>query len=174
METFFYLATEEVSGGFGLNFDILGTNLLNLAIIVSLLVVYGGKFLRNILEERRTKIAEEIKEAEAIEAASAATLAEAKQNLTQAQEKAKTIKAEAEITASRVSEEILAQGNKDIERMKAAAGQELDSERVKVIAELKRTIAVLALQKAEQELKNNLNNDTQGRLISSAVSQLGD
>jgi F-type H+-transporting ATPase subunit b len=174
METFLYLATEEVSGGFGLNFDILGTNLLNLAIIVALLVVYGGKFLRNILEERRTKIAEEIKEAEAIEAKAAATLAEAKQNLTQAQEKAKTIKAEAEITASRVSEEIIAQGNKDIERMKAAAGQELDSERVKVIAELKRTIAVLALQKAEQELKNNLNDDTQGRLISSAVSQLGD
>lgn len=173
METFFYLATEEVSEGFGLNFDILGTNLINLTIIVSLLVVYGGKFLGKILTERRNQIAAEIKEAEDIESKAAASLAEAKQNLTKAQEKAKTIKAEAEVTAQRVKEEILAQGEKEIERMKASALQELDSERSKVIADLKQRIAVLALEKAEQQLKDTLNEESQGKLISNAVEQLG-
>jgi F-type H+-transporting ATPase subunit b len=173
METFFYLATEEVSGGFGLNLNILGSNLINLVVIVSLLIVYGGKFLGNILTERRTKIEEEIKEAENLKAQAFASLTEGQKNLAQAQDKAKQIKADAEASAKRVSEEILAQGNKEIERMKLLAVQELDSERTKVIAELKQTIAVLALKKAEQQLKETLNEEAQGQLISNAIGQLG-
>ena len=173
METFFYLATEEVSGGFGINFNILGSNLINLVLIISFLVIYGGKFLGNILTERRTKIEEEIKEAENRKAQAAAQLAEAQKNLTQAQNKAKEIKAEAEVTAKRVAEEIRTQGDKDVERMKATALQELDSERTKVIAQLKRTIAISALAKAEQQLKESLNEANQNKLISSAVEQLG-
>ena len=67
----------------------------------------------------------------------------------------------------------MAQGQKDIERMKATAVQELDSERAKVVNELKRTIAVLALEKAEQQLKNTLTDEVQGKIISRAVEQLG-
>lgn len=173
METFFYLATEEVSGGFGLNLNILGTNLINLVLIITFLVVYGGKFLGNILTERRTKIEAEIKEAEALELKAAGALAEGQKSFSQAQDRAAKIKADAEVTAKRVSEEILAQGDREIERMKATAVQELDSERAKVVAELKQTIAVLALEKAEQELKDTLNEETQGKLISNAIGQLG-
>jgi F-type H+-transporting ATPase subunit b len=173
METFFYLATEEVSGGFGLNLDILGSNLINLAIVVGLLIFYGGKFVGNILTERRAKIEEEITEAETRASEAAAAVAQAQKDLTQAKTKAGQIKAEAEVTAQRVSAEILAQGDKEIERMKAAAGQELDGERAKVIAELKRTIAVLAIEKAQGQLKESLNEEMQGRLISRAVGQLG-
>ena len=173
METFFYLATEEVSGGFGLNLNILGTNLINLVLIITFLVIYGGKFLGNILTERRTKIEAEIKEAEALESKAAAALAEGQKSFSQAQDRAAKIKADAEVTAKRVSEEILAQGDREIERMKATAVQELDSERAKVVAELKQTIAVLALEKAEQELKDTLNEETQGKLISNAIGQLG-
>ena len=173
METFFYLATEEVSGGFGLNLNILGTNLINLVLIITFLVVYGGKFLGNILTERRTKIEAEIKEAEALELKAAGALAEGQKSFSQAQDRAAKIKADAEVTSKRVSEQILAQGDQEIERMKATAVQELDSERAKVVAELKQTIAVLALEKAEQQLKDTLNEETQGKLISNAVGQLG-
>lgn len=173
METFFYLATEEVSEGFGLNFNILGSNLINLVLIITFLVVYGSKFLENLLTERRTKIEAEIKEAEARKAQAAASLSEAQKNLTQAQEKAKQIKADAETTASRVSKEILAQGEKDVERLKATALAELDSERNKVVAQLKQQIAVLALEKAEEQLKETLDEEAQGKLVSNAVGQLG-
>ncbi|MEM1254426.1 MAG: F0F1 ATP synthase subunit B, partial [Cyanobacteria bacterium P01_H01_bin.21] len=39
METVWLLASEE--GGFGLNFDILETNLINLVIIIGVLVYFG-------------------------------------------------------------------------------------------------------------------------------------
>jgi len=173
MINLFYLATEEAGGGFGISSDILGSNLINLVIVIGLLVVYGGKFVGKILTERRDRIAEEIKEAEERAKTAAKALAEAKENLSQAQAKAVQIKADAEVTAKTTREQILAQGQKDIERMKATAVQELDSERAKVVNELKRTIAVLALQKAEQELQDRLNDDIQGKLISRAVEQLG-
>jgi F-type H+-transporting ATPase subunit b len=173
MGNLFYLATEEASGGFGINPDILGSNLINLVLVIGLLVVYGSKFIGNILNERRAQIQEEIQEAEARAAEAQSKLTQAQQDLAQAQEKAKQIKADAQVTAKRVSEEILAQGDQNIERMKATALQELDSERAKVIAELKRRIAVLALEKAQVQLKESLDDEAQGKLISSAVGQLG-
>ena len=169
-----YLATEEAGGGFGLKFDdILGSNVINLAILISFLVIYGGKFFTKFLNERSEKIAQEIEEAENYAKDAAKALAEAKANLDQAQAKAKQIKADAGVTAKNLKAEILAQGEKEIERMKATAVQELDSERAKVVAELKRQVAILALEKAEQDLRDRLNNEVQGQLISRAVDQLG-
>ncbi|MBE9221572.1 F0F1 ATP synthase subunit B [Cyanobacterium stanieri LEGE 03274] len=173
MLTLFYLATESAEGGFGLSSDILGSNLINLIIVIGLLVVYGGKFVGNLLEERRKKIAQEIQEAEQQAADAAKALAEGQKNLNEAQERAKKIISDAQATAGKVREEILAQGQKDIERMKTTAVQELDSERAKVVNELKRTIAVLALEKAEQQLKETLTDEVQGKIISRAVEQLG-
>jgi F-type H+-transporting ATPase subunit b len=173
MVTLFYLATEGTAGGFGISSDILGSNIINLIIIIGLLVVYGGKFLTNLLTERRNRIAEEIQEAENIAATAAKALAEGKENLNQAQVKAKQIKSDAESSAEKLRGEILAQGQKDIERIRATAVQELDSERAKVVAGLKKRIAVLALEKAEQQLKETLTDEVQGKLITRAVEQLG-
>jgi len=174
MVTLFYLATEEAGGGFGISSDILGSNVINLIIIIGLLVVYGGKFISNLLTQRQNKIAEEIQEAENRASVAAKALAEGKENLNQAQTKAKQIKSDAQSTAEKLREEILAQGQKDIERMKATAVQELDSERAKVVACLKKRIAVLALEKAEQQLRETVKDENvQGKLISRAVEQLG-
>ncbi|BAQ66558.1 ATP synthase F0 sector subunit b [Geminocystis sp. NIES-3709] len=171
--TLFYLATEETAGGFGITSDILGSNVINLVVIIGLLFVYGGKFISNLLTERRNRIAEEIQEAENTASLAAKALAEGKENLNKAQATAKQIKSDAESTAEKLRAEILAQGQKDIERMRATAVQELDSERAKVVAGLRKRIAVLALEKAEQQLKETLTDEVQGKLISRAVDQLG-
>ncbi|WP_066121100.1 F0F1 ATP synthase subunit B [Geminocystis sp. NIES-3709] len=173
MVTLFYLATEETAGGFGITSDILGSNVINLVVIIGLLFVYGGKFISNLLTERRNRIAEEIQEAENTASLAAKALAEGKENLNKAQATAKQIKSDAESTAEKLRAEILAQGQKDIERMRATAVQELDSERAKVVAGLRKRIAVLALEKAEQQLKETLTDEVQGKLISRAVDQLG-
>ncbi len=172
MVNLFYLANTE-GGGFGISSDILGSNLINLIIVIALLVVYGSKFIGNLLTERRNRIAEEIKEAENRATSAAKALAEAKENLSQAQAKAVDIKKEAQSRAEKIRAEILEQGQKDIAKMKATAGQELDSEKAKVVADLKRLIAVKALAQAEEDLKNRLNDEVQGKLISKAVEQLG-
>ena len=78
IETLLFLAEahSEVEGGFGLNLDILDTNLINLTLLVGILVYYGKPLLTNILSERRSKIAEQIQAIEEKQKQAEVTLVE--------------------------------------------------------------------------------------------------
>lgn len=166
-----FLAAEE--GGIGLNFDILETNLINLAIIIGVLVYFGSKFLGKTLSTRRAAIEEAIAEAEQRKQEAATALAEQQQKLAQAKEEAQRILADAEQTAARAKESILAQAKVDVERMRASAAQDLSSQEVRVMRELQQRIASLALERAESELPNRLNDDIQRRLVDTSIAMLG-
>ncbi len=103
--------------GFGLNTDILETNLINLAIIITLLFVFGRKVLGNNLKARRETIETAIKNAEQKAAEAAKQLQEAQQKLTQAQAEATRIKAEAQESAKTAETAILEQAAADVEKM---------------------------------------------------------
>lgn len=171
MGIFSYLASSH--GGLGLNLNIFETNLINLSIILGLIVVYGSKIVTNILNERKTRIEEEIRDAETRASVAAKALEQANKDLAEAKAKAEKIKAEAQVDAQRAAEAIKAQGVKELAKLKEAAGKELDSEQAKVMAELKQRIAVLALERVESELKQRLDDSTQERLIDHSIAQLG-
>lgn len=174
MGTVLLLATEaSTEGGFGLNFDILETNLINLSIVIGLLFYFGRGFLGNILGERRSAIEEAIKDAETRQKDAAAALAEQQQKLTQAQAEAERIRSAAEANAIGAKEAILAQAAQEVERMKATAGQELEAERERAIAQLRSTVVSLALAKVEGELKTSLDDNAQNHLIDRSIALLG-
>ena len=174
MENFLYLAeAAEHSEGFGLNLDILETNIINLSILIGLLLFYGRKFIGNILSDRRAKIEQEIKEAETRAQDAAAALADAQQKLAQAQAEAEKIRKNAEETAKKAKESILSQAGQEVNRIKAAASQELDSEQAKVIAELRQRIAALAVERVESQLRERLDDSAQTQLVDRFVAQLG-
>lgn len=174
METLLLLATEAShEGGFGLNLDILDTNLINLAILIGVLLYFGPSVLGKILTERRTSIEEAITEAEKRQKEAAAALAEQQEKLTRAQTEAEQIKANAEERAKALKESILAQAAKDVEKMKAAASQELDSERDRVIAQLRSIVAAKALESVESQLHERLDDGAQQQLINRSLGLLG-
>jgi F-type H+-transporting ATPase subunit b len=166
-----FLAAEE--GGLGLNFDILETNLINLAIIIGVLVYFGSKFLGKTLSTRRAAIEEAIVEAERRKQEAATALAEQQQKLAQAQEEAKKILADAEQAADRAREAIQTQAEVDVERMRATAAQDLSSQEAKVMRELQQRIATLAMERTEAELPNRLSDDVQRRLVDASIAMLG-
>ncbi len=176
IDSFLILATEahEASeGGFGLDFNILETNLLNLAILVGLLVFYGRKVLGNILSERRSQIADAIQEAEERQRKAAAALTEEQEKLTQAQAEAERIRQQAKERATMVANEIAEKSKQDVERLKETAAADLSSEQERVIAQLKKQIAQLAVEKAESQLKERVNDEMQHQLIDRSIAQLG-
>ncbi len=170
MITGWFLAEE---GGVGLNFDILETNLINLIIVLGVLFYFGRKFLGKTLSTRQSTIEEAIVDAETRKQEAAAALAEQQQKLAQAQEDAKKIVADAEQTAARTRESILAQAEVDVERMKTNAAQDLSSQEAKVMRELQQRITALALERCEAELPNRLNDDVQRRLVDASIARLG-
>ncbi|HAN73268.1 MAG TPA: ATP synthase F0 subunit B [Planktothrix sp. UBA8407] len=173
METVLLLATEAGSRGVGLNTNIFETNLINLAILIGVLVYFGRGFLGKILNERRSAIEEAIKEAEQRQQQAQASLAEQQQKLTAAQTDAQRILAEAEERAKTVRDSILAKAAEDVERMKATASAELDSDRERVISQLRSQIATQAIERAESQLKQHLNDNIQERLIDQSLALLG-
>ena len=174
MGTVLLLATEASGeGGFGFNFDILETNLINLVIIIAVLFYFGRGFLGKILTERRSGIEEAIREAEKRQKDAAAALSEQQQKLTQAQAEAERIRAASEVTANKAKEAILAQAVQDVERMKATAGQELEAEQERAIAQLRSAVVSMAMAKVESQLKASLDDSAQHQLIDRSIALLG-
>ena len=177
MGNFSFLATEAAhaveSGGFGLNFNLLETNLISLSIIIGVLFYFGRKVLGNILGERRSRIEEEIREAEKRQKDAAAALADGQQKLAQAQAEAERIRAEAETSAKTAREAILAQAARDVERLKESAAQDLDTARERAIAELRERVAAMAIQRVESQLRGHLDDSAQQQLIDRSIANVG-
>ncbi|NJP08263.1 MAG: F0F1 ATP synthase subunit B [Leptolyngbyaceae cyanobacterium RU_5_1] len=161
------------SGGFGINFDILETNLINLSIVIGILVYFGRGFLGKVLGDRRSTIATAIREAEERRKQAAAALADEQQKLAQAQQEATRIRAAAQERATATRAAILAQAERDIERLRETASQDVNTERDRAIAELRQRIATLALQRAEAELPSRLNDEVQNSIINRSIAMFG-
>ena len=169
-----WLATEaSAEEGFGLNLDLLDTNLINLGILIAVLLYFAPGFIGKILSERRATIEQAITEAEKRQKEAAAALAEQQQNLTQAQAEAEKILATAETRAQEVKQRIAQQAEQDIERMKATANQEMNTERDKAIAQLRSIVASKALAQVESRLKETLDENAQQQLIDRSMGLLG-
>jgi F-type H+-transporting ATPase subunit b len=161
------------AGGFGLNFDILETNLINLVIIIGVLLFFGRKVVGKTLSDRRERIETEVQEAEKRAKDAAEALAKQQQNLASAQAEAKRIRASAEQSAQKARENILAQVAVDIQRMREAASQDLNTERERAIAQLRASVVAMALQKVESQLQTGVDNETQQKLIDRSIALLG-
>ena len=171
MTSIWLLATEE--GGFGFDFNILETNLINLAIVIGVLIYFGRKFLGNTLASRRAQIEEAINDAERRKREAVSALAEQQQNLAQAQLKAKEIIEVAQQSATKVREDILVQAKADVERMQAVAAQDMSSQQERVMRELRQRIAELSIARVESELPARLTADVQSQLVDKSITLLG-
>ncbi|MEN9519157.1 MAG: hypothetical protein RLZZ381_1745 [Cyanobacteriota bacterium] len=175
IETLLFLAEahSEVEGGFGLNLDIFETNLINLTLLVGILVYFGKPVLSKILTERRSKIAEQIQAVEQKKKQAEVTLANEQKKLEEAKETAAKIRSEATTNAQKARETILAQGEKEVQRLREVAGKDLSSEQEKAIAQLRERVVALALERARSQMENVLNDDVQRKLIDSSIAKLG-
>ncbi len=171
----FYAEVAEAGaeGGFGLDFDILETNLINLAIIIGVLLYFGRKVVGKTLSDRRDRIETEIQAAEKRAKEAAEALAQQQQNLASAQVEAERIRKNAEQSAQKARENILAQATADIQRLKETASQDLNSERERAIAQLRASVVAMALQKVESQLQTGVDNETQQKLIDRSIGLLG-
>lgn len=167
------VALSEAEGGFGFNFDILDTNLINLAIIIGGLLFFGRKFVGKTLSQRREQIETAILSAERRQKEAAAALAQQQQKLAQAQTEAERIRKSAEESAKVATENIMAQATQDIERLKETANQDLNSERERAIAAVRSRVVAMALQKVESQLQSGVDDAAQQQLIDRSIALLG-
>lgn len=170
----FLLASEAgESSGFGLNSDILETNVINIAIILGLLVYAGRGFLGKILSQRLETIESAITEAEKRKQLAIEQLSDQQEKLAQAQAECDRLQSVAEVDAKAAREAILATVSGDIERLRASAAQEIATEQERVIIQLRQQVAEKALVQVREYLGQNLDDAKQQQLVDRSIALLG-
>jgi F-type H+-transporting ATPase subunit b len=151
---------------------VLESNLINIAIILTLLYLLGRRVVGEALAKRRESILEELRQAEQRKQEALERLAKEQQKLAQAQQEAERIRRQAEASAEARRQELLQQVEQEIERLRAKAARDLAAEQEQILQELRRQIVRQALRKVEQELPQHLNEQIHHRLIEQGIQML--
>lgn len=173
MNDFLFIAELSSEKGFGLNPNFLESNVINIAILLSGVVYLGRNFLTSALESRQQKVAEAIQESEERLQQANKRLVEAEKQLAEAKLVIEQIKKDAEVTARKVKETILAQGKLDIERLTNNGKSSIEKAEIQIRKQIQQHITNLAIQRVSGQMKSYLTSNLQSKLIDSNISQLG-
>lgn len=169
------IASEEAGNGFWLPHDIneviWGT--LAFIIVIGLLVWKAGPAIKTALAARPERIAAELEAASSARADAEARSAEVKTALADSDNEAARIIAEGEVTAKRLSTDLMARAESDAQLIRDRASAEIATARRQAQADLAGEISRLALGAAEQVVHSNLDDSTQQSLIEGYISQVG-
>jgi len=160
-------------GGFGLNLNLLDTNLINLVIVIGVLVWFLRGFLGGMLERRRQAILADLSDAEERLKTANAALAQAQSDLAAAQQKATQIQADGQARAAALRLESEQRTIEEMARLKQDAVADLNAEAARVTDLLRREAARQAIETALASLPGKLDAAAQANLIDQSINTLG-
>jgi len=173
IRNFVLLASESVEhSGFGFNSDILGTNVINIVIVIGLLIYAGRGFLGKILSARLESIQSAIADAENRQKDASAKLTVQQGKLAQAKTEAENLRNQPETDAKHAADLILATVDADIARLRESADQEIATEQDRVIVQLRQQVADKALASVQSYFDLGLSEATQIELIDRSIALL--
>ena len=161
-------------GGFGLNLNLLETNLINLVIVIGVLYWFLKGFLGGILERRRQAILKDLEDSEGRLRQATTDLARAQEDLAAAQQKAEKIRADGKSRAEAIRKDGEMRTINAMAAVKQDALADLNAEGARLTEQLRREAALAAIDKAMTELPGRLDAAGQSRLIDASISNLED
>jgi F-type H+-transporting ATPase subunit b len=144
-----------------------------LLIFIVLLVIlsrFAFKPLTAAVEARERKLDEAIKAAQDDRQAAAALLADQQRAVETARADAQRLLAEARTTGEKLRAEMLEQTKHQQHELLARARAEIDTERKRAIADLRREAVELALAGASKVIERNLDDQTNRKLVESFLA----
>jgi F-type H+-transporting ATPase subunit b len=171
---FFLLGSEAAAEvrGFGINSNILETNLINIIIILAVLIYFGRGLIGKILSQRLANIESAIQDAEKRQQVAVEQLSVQQQKLAQTQTECDRLLKKAEQDAKVAKEAIFATVAADIERVRAAAQREMDTEQERAIAQLRQQVSEKSLAQVGVYLNRGLSETVQHQLVDRSLELL--
>ncbi|GCA67456.1 ATP synthase subunit b [Mediterraneibacter butyricigenes] len=146
----------------------------NLFIQLYLIKRFLLKPINAVLEKRKEMATAEIKEAEKAKEEARAIKEEYEQNMAEAKEKANTLIANAQKSASLQSEEMIQEANKQAAAIKAKAESDIAQEKKKAVNELKGEIGGMAMEIAGKVIEREISEKDHEKLIDEFISNVGE
>jgi len=142
------------TGSFGINTNILETNLINQIILGVGLFILGSDFLSNSLGERQTEIITNVQNSEKSLEEAELRLKEAQKQLSQAKLIMEDIRNETKKTQLTLLESDSSQTKSEIQRKYQSALVSLKNRERLILAEIKQQISVLAIEQVVKTLES--------------------
>ena len=141
-------------------------------IVFFLLAKFGFPVITDMVDERSTKIAQSLKDADEIEARMAAWKVEQAKMLEDARKQQAVILKEATETKARIVSDAKAQAKAEADRLLAEAKAQIAAEKESALRDVRKEIALLSVQVAEKVLRNELSDEgSQGAFIDKLVDE---
>ena len=132
----------------------------------------AGSAIGGMLDERTKKIEAELAEAQALREEAAAELQKFQRLAREAADEAKSILANAEQTAERITKVAEEKAEASIKRREAQATMKIEAAEAAVIADLRSQSAALAIAAAKQVMTDKLDMDASLSLVEQSVEQI--
>nr|YP_009297746.1 ATP synthase CFO B chain subunit I [Kumanoa americana]AOM67480.1 ATP synthase CFO B chain subunit I [Kumanoa americana] len=175
MNSFFYALTESVHEevhAFGLNSNFLEANVINILLLLWGLIYILKNFLGSTLLSRQQKVFTAIQESEQRLKEANNRLEEAEKQLAQTQIIISQIINDSKITAQKVKDSILAQGKMEIEKLTTSGKNSIANAEQQIKKQIKKQIATLAIHRVTLQLKTQMNNELQAKIINTDIMKL--
>jgi F-type H+-transporting ATPase subunit b len=143
--------------------------------ILFLAILYFAAFRRigGVLEERRSRIEQGLKDADAARRERERAADERRQVLIEARQDASEIMARAQRAAEELREREAAATRAEIERLRQQATEEITVEKQRALAEIRGEVAELALRAAAKVVGETMNEPRQRKLVADFLSEVG-
>lgn len=146
----------------------------NFVVFLVLLYVFALKPVAAMLEDRRSRIEQGLKDAEQARADREHAEAERVATLAEARKEANDILSRAQKVAQESRETDIAATKQELERLRERAAEEIDAEKQRAIAELRGEVADLALAAAGRVVGESMNDERQRRLVGEFLAAAGE
>jgi F-type H+-transporting ATPase subunit b len=146
----------------------------NFVVFLVLLYVFALKPVARLLEDRRSRIEQGLKDAEQARTDRENAEAERVATLAEARKEANDILSRAQKVAQESRETDIAATKQELERLRERAAEEIDAEKQRAIAELRGEVADLALAAAGRVVGESMNNERQRRLVGEFLAATAD
>ena len=150
-----------IAGGFGINTDILETNLINQIILLAGLFILGKDFLGESLGQRQAEIINGVEDSEKRLNEATTRLAEAEKQLSQARVIIHEIKKETNLTKAKLLDSDYEQAKNELNRRFTVATTTLKNRERLILSEIKQNISFLALKQVVSAIEKQTGSEAE-------------
>ena len=141
-------------------------------LLLVILYLVAFKRIGGVLEERRTRIEQGLKDADAARVDRETAATQRQEVLAEARREAEEILARAQRMAEEERERGIAETRAEIERVREQAVTDIDAERQRALAEVRAQVADLALLAASKVVGETMNGQRERRLVEEFLTEV--
>nr|QYB21315.1 ATP synthase CF0 subunit I [Diselma archeri]BBN66545.1 ATP synthase CF0 B chain [Diselma archeri] len=158
--------------GFGLNTNILKTNIINLSVVIGVLIYFGKGVLSNLLDNRKYKILSTIESSEELCKTAANQLEKARARFREVEMRVREIRVNGYSQIEKEKEDLINIASVNLKQLENLKNETIHFEQERVIEQVRQQISHQAVQRAIGTLNSRLNSKLHLRTIEDNMNLL--